>query len=171
MAALKSFDDASGREYALTRLAPRLLPVEVRRIVGSVSAPKVAELTRDFLPRGDGANTPRYRSVYKALQDDVPLPPIEVYALRGKYYVVDGHHRVAAARALGYLYLDALVHEFLLPATSTANRLHNERLHFERLTGLADIVLTETGSYRKLGSQIREHRFFLGEHGKPFNLK
>ena len=29
--------------------------------------------------------------------------------------MVDGHHRAAAARALGQLYLDALVHEFVLP--------------------------------------------------------
>ncbi len=171
MPALKSFDEESGRADGLTRLPPRLLPIEVRRIVGSVSTPKVEGLTKDFLPRKDGANSTRYRSVYGAMRQDTPLPPIEVYAWRGKYYVVDGHHRVAAARALGYLYLDALAHEFLLPVTSVANRLNNERVHFERLTGLADIVLTETGNYRKLGNQIREHRFFLGENGKDAALK
>ncbi len=171
MPALKSFDEESGRAENLTRLAPRLLPIEVRRIVGSVSTTKVDELTKDFLSRQGGAHASRYLSVYKAMRDDVPLPAIEVYALRGKYYVVDGHHRVAAARALGYLYLDALAHEFLLPVTTAANRLHNERVHFERLTGLSGIVLTETGNYRKLGNQIREHRFFLGENGKEANLK
>jgi len=169
--ALKSFDEESGRADGLTRLPPRLLPIEARRIVGSVSAPKVEGLTKDFLPRKDGANSTRYRSVYRAMRQDTPLPPIEVYAWRGKYYVVDGHHRVAAARALGYLYLDALVHEFLLPVTSAANRLNNERVHFERLTGLTDIALTETGNYRKLGNQIREHRFFLGENGKDTAFK
>ncbi len=171
MPALKSFDEQIGRAQELTRLAPRLLPIEVRRIVGSVSSTKIDGLTKDFLPRKGGSAAPRYRSVCKAMQDDVPLPAIEVYALRGKYYVVDGHHRVAAARALGYLYLDALVHEFLLPVTSAVNRLYNERVHFERLTGLAEIVLTETGAYRKLGNQIREHRFFLGENGKEASLK
>jgi len=169
--ALKSFDEESGREEGLGRLEPRLLPIEVRRVVGSVSGTKVEGLTKDFLPRQGGANAPRYRAVYTAMQDDTPLPAIEVYALRGKYYVVDGHHRVAAARALGYLYLDALVHEFLLPVTTAANRLHNERVHFERLTGLEGIALTETGNYRKLGNQIREHRFFLGENGKESGLK
>ena len=171
MPALKSFDEESGREEGLGRLEPRLLPIEVRRVVGSVSGTKVEGLTKDFLPRQGGANAPRYRAVYTAMQDDTPLPAIEVYALRGKYYVVDGHHRVAAARALGYLYLDALVHEFLLPVTTAANRLHNERVHFERLTGLEGIALTETGNYRKLGNQIREHRFFLGENGKESGLK
>src|SRR5579864_4341419 len=162
---IKSFEEARKRDGTLNRLPPRLLPVEIRRIVGSVSTPKIEGLTAGFLGRQDGENAPRYRSVYEAMQADVPLPPIELYALRGKYYVVDGHHRVAAARALGYLYLDALVHEFLLPATSDANRLHNERLHFERLTGLGEVVLTETGQYRKLLNQIREHQFFLGASG------
>jgi hypothetical protein len=40
-----------------------------------------------------------------------PLPPIEVWAWRGKYYVLDGHHRVAAARALGIDYISANVIE------------------------------------------------------------
>jgi ParB-like chromosome segregation protein Spo0J len=40
-----------------------------------------------------------------------PLPPIEVWAWRGEYYVLDGHHRVAAARALGSDYISAQVTE------------------------------------------------------------
>jgi hypothetical protein len=40
-----------------------------------------------------------------------PLPPIEVWAWRGEYYVLDGHHRVAAARALGSDYISAHVIE------------------------------------------------------------
>src|SRR5207302_8436937 len=117
------------------------------------------------------ANAPRYRSVLTAMCTDVSLPAIEVYALREEYYVLDGHHRVAAARAVGYLYLDALVHEFVLPATSAANRLHNERRQFARLTGLDDIVVTEPGQHPKLLSQIREHRFFLGQGGRVVGLR
>jgi hypothetical protein len=40
-----------------------------------------------------------------------PLPPIEVWAWRGEHYVLDGHHRVAAARALGSDYISAHVVE------------------------------------------------------------
>jgi ParB-like chromosome segregation protein Spo0J len=29
------------------------------------------------------------------------LPPIEAYRLHGRYWVADGHHRIAVARALG----------------------------------------------------------------------
>ena len=41
-------------------------------------------------------------------------------------------------------------------------QLHNERRHFERPTGLLDLVVTEPGQYPKLLRQIREHRRFLG---------
>ncbi len=46
-----------------------------------------------------------------AMRQDEPLPPIEVWAWRGEYYVLDGHHRVAAARALGSDYISAQVIE------------------------------------------------------------
>ena len=61
---------------------------------------------------------PTMCSLGGAMRAGQALPAIEVYALGEEYYVVDGHHRVAAARALGQLYLDALVHEFLLPVCS-----------------------------------------------------
>jgi hypothetical protein len=170
-ATIQSFDEARRREGTLNRLPPQILPIKVRRIVGSVDEAKVASLTRDFLPREVREQSTRFRSVRDAMQSDVALPPIEVYALRGDYYVVDGHHRVAAARSLGYLYLDALVHEFLLPATTDENRLYNQRLHFERLTGLHDIVLTEAGQYRKLLDQIREHKYYLASNGRPTGFK
>jgi hypothetical protein len=59
----------------------------------------------------------------------------------------------------------------MLPATSAENRLHNERRQFARLTGLNDIVVTEPGQYPKLLSQIREHRFFLGQGGRVVGLQ
>jgi ParB-like chromosome segregation protein Spo0J len=39
------------------------------------------------------------------------FPPIEVYAWQGTYYVLDGHHRVAAARAAGSDFIDVHVIE------------------------------------------------------------
>ena len=115
MARLKSFAEAQQRMGALNRRPPRVVPIAVRRIVGSVDDNQIAALRPNFLPRRYGDQDSRYQSVYQALNADVPLPAIEVYALGDAYYVVDGHHRVAATRALGQAYIDALVHEFLLP--------------------------------------------------------
>ncbi|GAC1404173.1 MAG: DUF4032 domain-containing protein [Chloroflexota bacterium] len=167
LSSLLSFDAVCREEGTLNRLPPRLTAVDVRRIVGSVDAVKVASLPGTFQPyqrRG------RYEAVYAAMRDGVALPPIEVYALRGAYYVVDGHHRVAAALALDYPYLDAVVHEFLLPPTSPANRLHNEQLTFARATGLTEIIVSDPGAYRLLLDQIREHAHYLAGHGRPLPL-
>ena len=115
MRRLKSFEAARRCAGAWNRRPGRVVPIEVRRVVGSVDEVKRAALTPRFLPRWGGTQAPRYRSVLAAMQAGQALPAIEVYALGEDYYVVDGHHRVAAARALGQLYLDALVHEFVLP--------------------------------------------------------
>ena len=115
MAQLKSFEEAQRRAGALNRLPPRVYPIRVSCIVGRLDGTRRAALRSDFLPRRYGTQDSRYQSVLRALQDDVPLAAIEVYALGGVYFVVDGHHRVAAARALGFAYIDALVHEFPLP--------------------------------------------------------
>ena len=42
-----------------------------------------------------------------------PLPMVNLYRLGGHYYVVDGHHRLAAARRIGAVALDAMVTEFV----------------------------------------------------------
>jgi hypothetical protein len=47
------------------------------------------------------------------------LPPVELYRLGNIYYVLDGHHRVAAARLNGQLELDAQVVDFVPTARSS----------------------------------------------------
>jgi hypothetical protein len=119
--------------------------VPVGRIVGSVG--RAHELGSDFLPlrrpwglsRGDA----RYRWVRRAMERSgsfdldqlhhvtgryyshseydarrgMVLPPVELHKLGERYYVVDGHHRVAAALSLGQVEIDAVVTEYM-PAQS-----------------------------------------------------
>ncbi len=96
---VERFDEAQRCLGALARLPPRPETIAVERVVGSVDAAKAASLRPDFLPRRLGAQSPRYREVEEAMYTGTPLPAIEVYGLDGAYYVLDGHHRVAAARA------------------------------------------------------------------------
>lgn len=94
-------------------LASRALgtrPVPVKQIVGSVG--RAHEPRSDFLSFHQGNTDLRYRRVREIMRDGGCLPPVDLYLLKGQYYVVDGNHRVAAARSIGQAYLDAVVTEF-----------------------------------------------------------
>jgi hypothetical protein len=56
-----------------------------------------------------GSTQNRWRRVATAMMNGMKLPPIEVIQVGDAYFVKDGHHRISAARALGFLYLDAVV--------------------------------------------------------------
>lgn len=146
---------ASG-ENPVNTLPERVGPVAVRRIVGSVS--KAHRLTPTFLPLEEKARSRRFRSVQQAMQRGVTLPPIEVYALRREYYVIDGHNRVAAAIANGVQYLDAKILETILPERSAEDRLANAQTRFERKTGLGRIVCTSAEAYDRLLAEILAFR-------------
>src|SRR4029453_13851996 len=83
--------------------------IPVASIVGSVDGASQL-FDRSFRPVSDRARA-RLGSILVAMREGQPLPPIEVWAWRGEYYVLDGHHRVAAARALGSDYISAHVIE------------------------------------------------------------
>ncbi len=83
--------------------------IPVARIVGSVDGASQL-FDRNFRPVSDRARA-RLGSILMVMRQGEPLPPIEVWAWRGEYYVLDGHHRVAAARALGSDYISAHVIE------------------------------------------------------------
>ena len=83
--------------------------IPVASIVGSVDGASQV-FDRNFRPVSDRASA-RLGSVLVAMRQGEPLPPIDVWVWRGKYYVLDGHHRVAAARALGGDYISAHVIE------------------------------------------------------------
>lgn len=121
----KSFEHelrAKGGMTGRGDLGPRSVPTE--KVVGSVS--RWQNLRSDFFYRHGQAITARYKRVGEAMRQGLPLPPVELYKLRGprdqkgtaavsEYYVVDGHHRVAMARRLGQAFLDAHVVEYQVP--------------------------------------------------------
>jgi hypothetical protein len=82
-----------GRRFVGQRAVP------LDQIVGSVDAGRHV-FDRHFDPTADDA-WPRFRAVFAARSNDVSLPPVTLYRARDGYYVLDGHHRVAVARAFG----------------------------------------------------------------------
>jgi ParB-like chromosome segregation protein Spo0J len=81
--------------------------IPVGDIVGSVG--RSHELQPNFMaiPRPHGDD--HFNAIRARTERGQSLPPIDVYKLHDRYYVLDGNHRVAAARKVGLASLDAVV--------------------------------------------------------------
>jgi hypothetical protein len=75
----------------------------------------------DFLPLRDRRSDDwraRWQRITRAVENLVSLPPVELLRFADRYWVVDGHNRVAAALYSGQEAIDAVVYELRLPGTS-----------------------------------------------------
>lgn len=88
------------------RLGLRTGPVDA--IVGTVD--RTDDFDRRFLPTSS-LNRQRWERIARATRRGDTLPPVELYKLGGFYFVVDGHHRISVARALGFGEVEANVIE------------------------------------------------------------
>ena len=132
--------------------------VDVDRIVGSVGRcmdfPLGFKRKKSLLSISDS----RMESIKKAMVEGRGLPIIELYKVRDDYYVLDGHHRVVAARELGQRHIDAHVVEYLPLDKNRSDALYRERAFFEMKTKLEDVTLSENGSYNLLMREIEEYQ-------------
>lgn len=151
----------------LTMLPPHSEALPVRSVVGSIG--RYAELDRKFRPLGGPSN--RLDAIRRAMERGATFPPIEVYRLHGVCYVIDGHHRVAAALEVGQLYLDAMVIECIVPAAGTEHALEEARVQFGLRTGLRSLVFGTSAGYDQALAQIHEHRWYLGERGRMVSIQ
>jgi len=108
----------------------------------------------------------RFEQVKKAMLEGKPMPPVKLYQIKDDYYVLDGNHRISAARALGRKDISADIVELIPSKNSLENILYLERSEFEDKTGISSrIQLTEIGQYEYLIKQIESHRIYLQDHG------
>lgn len=117
---LRRLDDEHPRAWQAPRRGRGVVSVPVDAVLGSASAPRSTR-SPDFLPtRGHRpADWPaRWERLQDAARTLVPLPPIEVLKAGDGYWVLDGHNRVAVARANGQRWIDADVTELVLPKTA-----------------------------------------------------
>ncbi|KGQ21804.2 DUF4032 domain-containing protein [Thermus filiformis] len=154
-----------------------LKTIEVDKVVGSVD--RYEDFDHRFLPK-----TPHTLERWKRLRAlqllGVELPPIEVYQVGEAYFVKDGNHRVALAKATGQKYLDAHVIALDVPVpvepgdTLKDLILKAEYAHFLEKTGLKalepgaeEIRFTALGRYDLLLDHIATRRYFKGlEEGR-----
>jgi uncharacterized ParB-like nuclease family protein len=102
---LLSLDDVTKRLGAFEQSYVGIRPIPVADIVGTVS--RVEDFDRDFLPKRSKIQE-RWRQVEQSFPAS-DFPPITVYEIDGRYFVVDGHHRVAIAKQRGTEFIDAEV--------------------------------------------------------------
>jgi hypothetical protein len=83
---------------------PQRRTIRVEHIIGSAGT---LNFDCDFFPLHQRGRD-RWIAVAQAMLDDpTNLPPIQAVQVGDRYYIVDGHHRVSAAKMLDHLYIDA----------------------------------------------------------------
>lgn len=156
---IKSFVDNQNKEEAYDERNLGIRAVPLDKIVGSVGRYK--DFNRQFKLKKDRPSA-RLELVKEAFKKKITLPPVTLYQIKNEYYVLDGNHRVSAAKKLGYEFIDAQITEFLPSKNTLENIIYREKATFLANTKLPDTIeLTEVGQYGRLLKQIDEHHGFL----------
>jgi hypothetical protein len=137
---LLSLDETRKRLRLFEQSYVGIVPIRVDQIVGS--ADRAGDFERDFLPK-----TLESRERSQDIERAFPLgdfPPIVVYQVGDVFFVVDGHHRVAAANQLGTEYIDAEVTRLKSRVPLDAGADVAQLIHAEQ----QQIFLEETGLER-----------------------
>jgi hypothetical protein len=85
--------------------------VPISQIVGTVEPTRYFD--RKFRPTSDDVRE-RFQRIAAEVRSGRGMDPVELYRCGGFYYVLDGRHRIAVARALGQRSVGALVTEVRL---------------------------------------------------------
>ena len=72
--------------------------VPIGQIVGTVEPTRCFD--RHFRPTCEVPRT-RFERIAAGIRSGRGMDPVDLYRCGGQYYVLDGHHRIAVARALG----------------------------------------------------------------------
>lgn len=139
-----------------------VLVIPLDRIVGSVD--KVRDFDRGFRPT-TGRGRQRWERLAQAFRRGEAVPPIDVYRVGDLYFVIDGHHRVSVAKALGLDLIEATVTEIItavspegVTSPGELSRKHWRRIFLERvpLTGAArsELRVTDPDDYHRLAEMV-----------------
>jgi nucleotide-binding universal stress UspA family protein len=165
---LRCFKEDAERAGSLTQRTLGIRTIEIARIVGSVD--RCNELGVDFRPpqkRRRKHDEDRLNHIRRAIESNSPLPAIEVYKLGFGYYVLDGHHRLAAAIENGQVEIDADVVEYVPVTDEQAPERFAARRGFERATGLTEVGAARPDSYAILLDTIEHYRVEQGLNELP----
>jgi nucleotide-binding universal stress UspA family protein len=161
---LLSYEEVAEKLKLRIRTEGGVRSIPLDAIVGSVG--RYTDFTRTFLPKR-AEDRDRWAGVRTAfLEQDVGLPPIDVYKVGDVYFVIDGNHRVSVARQEKMITIEAHVIEVKTNVPLTADIraedliIKSEYADFLQYTGIADLRpnvdlgVTIAGQYQKLMEEI-----------------
>ncbi|MBW1889394.1 MAG: Lrp/AsnC ligand binding domain-containing protein [Deltaproteobacteria bacterium] len=155
----RSFRDDQVNEKAFDTIKRGVCEVRLDHIVGSVG--RYHDFDGKFRIKSH-VPSDRLQKIKEAMRGGNPLPPVKLYQIKDEYYVLDGNHRVAAAKEFGYDKISARILEFIPSSNTFENILYREKSAFREETGLTEpIDLTEIRQYEYLNQQIQSHRNYL----------
>ena len=155
----KSFMEKQKDEAAMDRREIGLGEVPLDKIVGSVG--RYHDFDSRFRSKKDH-EPQKLKRIKEAIRENKSLPPVDLYKIKDEYYVLDGNHRVAAARQRKQPTIEAYIVEYLPSKQTLENILYREKTNFELSTGLTGkLELTEVGQFGWLLEQIKEHQTSL----------
>jgi hypothetical protein len=86
-------------------------PIPLDSIIGTTEPQKAVDFDHAFRPPSWSRG--RWELMWMARRRGDSLPPISVYRLHGRHFVIDGHHRVSVERSLDAASVDADVIELI----------------------------------------------------------
>ena len=161
----KCFRDDQECEGAFDHIDRGICSVPLEQIVGSVG--RYHDFDSQFKIK-DHVPPDRFISVKKAMREGKSLPPVKLYKIKDEYYVLDGNHRIAAAKELGRSDIMSKIVEFIPSSNTLENIIYREKSEFAEQTGLTHpIDISEVGQFPNLLDQVENHRTFLARKEKP----
>lgn len=146
--------------------------IPLDRIAGSVAPEsKTVDFDPNFLPVNPRLRD-RWANVYAAMVAS-DVPPIDVYKVDDRYYVIDGHRRVSVARALDRPTIRARVINVRtrapLPSDADAHALLRtaeyaaflDATQLNRTRPQARLECSRLGRYDEIMRHIIGHRYFM----------
>lgn len=149
---LKCFFDENRKLNYLRQVDRDIQTVEIDKIKGSVG--RCLDFDAQFHSKSGARESTRFKRIKQSMVKGEYYPVVELYEMANEYYILDGHHRISAAKEIGWIFIDAHVVEHL-PSKKATTKIRDD---FEKKTGLKGIQLTHQNDYLRLLSQIENYQ-------------
>ena len=154
MSEVKSFKDQQKKEAAFDSRDRGIRTAPLGRIVGSVG--RYQDFDNQFRFKRNRPSE-RLQWIKESMRLGRPLKPVELFQIKDEYYVLDGNHRIAAAKEFGHDEILAHIVEFVPSEDTLVNIIYRERSEFADRTKLpVEINLTEFDQYAHLTDQMKK---------------